>query len=373
MLGLGFDEEQQELRRSLRSYLGRHSDEERVREVMATETGFDVPLWRGLAQELGCQGLTVDERLGGAGATLVEQGIVFEELGRSLACLPYLSTIALGLDLLRACEGTAPVELVEDALTRIAAGDLVTTVALVEPGGGWDPERVRMVATRLEGGWTLTGTKTFVPDGHLAGLLLVVARIDDELAVLAVDAEAPGLEVHQLAVMDQTRRQARVELNGTPAVLLAAGAGELVARSLQRAAALLAVEQVGAAQRMLDGTVEYVKIREQFGAPVGSFQAVKHRLADVLSDVEAARSAAYYAVVAAAEDGEELLEATSLAKAFCSDALVRTAAATIQLHGGIGLTWEHWAHLYLKRARSSAVLLGSAQEHRERLATAIGL
>ncbi|MCW2758156.1 MAG: putative acyl-CoA dehydrogenase [Nocardioidaceae bacterium] len=368
-LGLGFDAEQEELRRGLRSFFGKRSDEDRVREVMVGESGCDVEVWQGLATELGCQGLTVREQWGGAGATLVEQGVVLEELGRSLACVPYFATVGLALDLLQSFDHPS----VADAATRIAAGDLVATVALPEPGTGWDPANVALAATPDGDGWMLTGTKTFVPDGHLAGLLLVIARVEGELAVLAVESDAPGLTITQLPTMDQTRRQARVDLDHTPATLLGSDAGETVVRSLARASALLSVEQVGAARRILEGTTEYAGIRTQFGAPIGSFQVVKHRLADMLLDVEAARSAAYYAVFAAAEDDDELIEATSLAKAFCSDMLVRTAEAAVQLHGGIGLTWEHWAHLYFKRARSSAVLLGNAQEHRERLARAIGI
>lgn len=376
MLGLGFNDEQRELRNAVRTFLGRRSDEERVRAIMGSPSGLDDDTWRGLA-ELGCHGLTVSDERHGAGATLVEQGVVFEELGRSLACVPYFATIGLALDLLHACEreGLSPdvAALAGDAITRIADGDLMATVAVAEPDHGWDLNDLSTAATAGPDGWRLSGTKAYVPEGHLAGLLLVVARHRTEVVVLAVDPASDGVRVTQVPVMDQTRRQARIEFDEASATLLVRDGDELVRRSLQRASALLAVEQVGVAQRMLDGTLEYVKVREQFGRPVGSFQAVKHRLADVLMDVEGARSAAYYAVVAAHEDGEEMVEATSLAKAYCSDALVRTANATIQLHGGIGLTWEHWAHLCLKRARSSAVLLGTAQQHRERLAVAIGI
>ncbi|MWA02912.1 acyl-CoA dehydrogenase [Actinomadura sp. LD22] len=369
-IGLGFDTDQEELRRALRSMLSKRSDEGRVREVMASRSGTDTVLWRGLADELGCHGLTVPERWGGAGASLVEQGVVFEELGRFLACVPYAATVGLALSLLLRFPEQ---DLVADAATRIAAGDLVATVALCEPGGVWDARAVRMEAERTGSGWTLSGTKTYVPDGHEAGLILVLARIGTELAVLAVDGEAPGLVRTQLPTMDQTRRQARLDFAGTPARLLATGADGEVDRALAQSAALLAVEQVGSARRVLEGTTEYAKVRTQFGAPIGSFQAVKHRLADMLLDVEAARSAAYYALFAAAADDEELMAASSLAKAFCSDALVRVCEASVQIHGGIGLTWEHWAHLYFKRARSAAVLLGDAAQHRERLACEIGL
>jgi len=368
-LGLGFDSEQEELRRGLRSVLAKRSDEDRVREVMAGDSGMDVELWRTLADELGCHGLALPEKWGGAGATLVEQGIVFEELGRSLACVPYFSTVGLALNLLLRFDG----ELIEDAGTRIAEGQLLATVALCEPGGGWCLDDVGLEAEPVGEGWTLTGTKTFVPDGHAAELILVVARAAGEIAVFAVDGTAAGLTRTHLPTMDQTRRQARLDLAGTPATRLGGEAHTAVTRALAQAAALLAVEQVGAMRKVLDDTVAYTKIRTQFGVPIGSFQAVKHRLADMLLDMESARSAAYYAVLAAAVDDDELLETSSLAKAFCSDAFLRVAEASIQLHGGIGLTWEHWAHLYFKRARSSALLLGSAEDHRERLAVEIGL
>lgn len=369
-IGLGFDVDQEELRDALRSLLSKRSDEDRVREVMASESGVDSELWRSLADELGCQGLTVPEQWGGAGATLVEQGVVFEELGRSLACVPYAATVGLALPLLLRFRDH---DLVAAAAARIAAGDLVATVAVCEPGGVWDPQTVGMSADRSGAGWTLSGTKTYVPDGHTAGLILVLARIDGRLAVLAVEGDAPGLVRTQLPTMDQTRRQARLDFTGTPARLLEADAALEVDRALAQSAALLAVEQAGAAQRVLEGTTEYAKVRTQFGAPIGSFQAVKHRLTDMYLDVEAARSAAYNALFTAAEDDDELLAASSLAKAFCSDALVRVCESSVQVHGGIGLTWEHWAHLYFKRARSTAVLLGDAHQHRERLACEIGL
>lgn len=369
-LGLGFTPEQEQLRRSVRTFLSKRSDETRVRTVMASETGHDEQVWNGLAQELGCHGLAVPEKWGGADATLVEQGVVLEELGRSLACVAYLSTAGLALPLLLRMPHD---ELVARSVSAIAAGEMLATVALCEPGGSWDVGSVAMTAERHGDRWVLTGTKTYVPDGHLAGLVLVLAHVEGALAVLAVEDGAEGLRRTALPTMDQTRRQARLDFRRTPAHLLATEAADDVQRALAQTAALIAVEQVGVASRVLEGTIEYAKVRTQFGAPIGSFQAVKHRLADMLMDVEAARSAAYYAVFAAAEDDEELLAATSLAKAFCSDAVVRVTNASVQLHGGIGLTWEHWAHLYLKRARSAAVLLGSAPEHRERLARAIGI
>lgn len=370
-VGLGFDTEQEELRRSVRSFLDKHSHQERVREVMATESGMDDHVWNVLARDIGCHGLTVPEKWHGAGATPVEQSVVLEELGRNLACIPYFATVALALPVLLRLDDD---EYAANVVSRLAVGDLVATVALCEPGGNWDLARVVMEAESTGDGWTLSGVKTYVPDGHLADLVLVVARADGELAVFAIEGSERGVTRTQLPTMDQTRRQALIELTDVHARRLGpADASEALRRALAEAAAFLAVEQAGAARHVLEATTEYVKLRTQFGVPIGSFQAVKHRLADMLLDVEAARSAAYYAVVAAAADDDELLGAASLAKAFCSDALVRAAEAAVQLHGGIGLTWEHWAHLYFKRARSAAVLLGSSAEHRERLATAIGL
>ncbi|HUD16153.1 MAG TPA: acyl-CoA dehydrogenase, partial [Acidimicrobiales bacterium] len=221
----------------------------------------------------------------------------------------------------------------------------------------------------------LSGQKLYVLDGHAADLVLVAARTPAGVSVFAVERGAPGFTATSLTTMDQTRKQTRIEFSGTPARLVGedGGAGPALSRTLDLAAVALAAEQVGGAQRCLDMAVDYAKTRIQFGRPIGSFQAIKHKCADMLLEVESAKSAAYYAGWAAAEDSDELPVVASLAKSYCSEAYFHAAAENIQIHGGIGFTWEHDAHLYFKRAKSSELLLGDPSYHRELLAQRIGI
>ena len=221
----------------------------------------------------------------------------------------------------------------------------------------------------------LNGHKSFVLDGHLADLILVVGRTSKGISLFGVKGDADGLTKTPLATMDQTRKQARLELVNTPAWLIGAdgGAEAGLRKTLDLAAVALAAEQVGGAQHCLDSSVEYAKTRIQFGRPIGSFQAIKHKCADMLLEVESAKSAAYYAAWAAAEDSDELPVVASLAKSYCSEAYFHAAAENIQIHGGIGFTWEHDAHLYFKRAKSSELLFGDPAYHRELLAQRIGI
>jgi alkylation response protein AidB-like acyl-CoA dehydrogenase len=232
-----------------------------------------------------------------------------------------------------------------------------------------------LAASESGGGWTLDGHKMFVIDGAVADLVLVAAHTGRGVSLFAVEGTASGLTRTALATMDQTRKQARLEFAGTPARLVGeeGGAGDVLTRTLDLAAVALAAEQVGGAQRCLDMAVEYAKSRIQFGRPIGSFQAIKHKCADMLLEVESAKSAAYYAGWAAAEDSDELPVVASLAKSYCSEAYFHAAAENIQIHGGIGFTWEHDAHLYFKRAKSSELLLGDPSYHRELLAQRIGI
>jgi len=232
-----------------------------------------------------------------------------------------------------------------------------------------------MTATAVGDGHTLTGTKMFVIDGHSADVVLVLARTDAGISLFAVEGDAAGLTRTPLATMDQTRKQARLEFADTPARLIESeGIGwDFVARVLDLAAVGLAAEQVGGAQKVLEMAVEYAKVRVQFGRPIGSFQAIKHKCADMLLEVESAKSAAYYGMWCASEMNDELPSTASLAKAYCSEAYFHAAAENIQIHGGIGFTWEHPAHLYFKRAKSSELLFGDPTYHREQLAQRIGI
>jgi alkylation response protein AidB-like acyl-CoA dehydrogenase len=371
-VNFAFSEEQEELRRSVRRFLDDKSPIPEVRRLMETTDGYDPAVWDQMGTQLGLQGIAIPEEYGGSGFTYVELIVVLEEMGRSLLCAPYFATIALAANaILTTGDDAAKKEL----LPGIASGETIATLAFTEDNGRWDEGGITASASRAGDGWTLEGHKMFVLDGHVANLLVVAARTPAGLSLFAVEGDAAGLTRTPLATMDQTRKQARVELSGTPGRLIGAdgGASAGLSRTLDLAAVALAAEQVGGAQQCLDMSVEYAKQRVQFGRPIGSFQAIKHKCADMLLEVESAKSAAYYAGWAAAEGSDELPVVASLAKSYCSDAYFHAAAENIQIHGGIGFTWEHDAHLYFKRAKSSELMLGDPTYHRELLAQRIGL
>lgn len=375
MLGmdLTFSEEQDELRKVVRSFLTRYSTEADVRRLAADPRGHDPVVWRRMAAELGLQGLAVPEEYGGSGFGYADLGIVFEEAGRALLCAPHLATVALAAEALLRCDDE---EARGDLLPGIVSGGTVATLALTEDGGRWDEPGIRLTALGTKGGWRLTGVKTYVPDGHLAGLLLVAARTPSGISLFAVEGGAPGVTRTPLRTLDQTRKQARVEFTDTPARLLGTegAAWPVLERTLATASVLLAAEQVGGAAAALDAAVSYARIRVQYGRPIGSFQGIKHKCADMLVEIESARSAAYGGLWALdAGDETEIALAAALAQVFCAEAFTKVAAESIQVHGGIGFTWEHPAHLHLKRAKSSEVLLGTPAYHRELLATRLGI
>ncbi|MEU6228851.1 acyl-CoA dehydrogenase family protein [Streptomyces sp. NPDC047042] len=373
-MDLTFSEEQDELRKVVRSFLAKHSDEAQVRRLAADQVGHDPAVWRRMAGELGLQGLAVPEKYGGSGFGYVDLGVVFEEAGRALLCGPYFSTVALAAEALLRCDDESART---DLLPGIASGDTVATLALTEEDGRWDERGIRLTARETPYGWRLTGAKTYVPDGHVADLLLVAARTPSGVSLFAVDAtDAPGLTRTPLPTLDQTRKQTALEFADTPARLLGAegAAWPGLERTLATASVLLATEQVGGAAAALDAAVEYAKIREQYGRPIGSFQGIKHKCADMLMEIESARSAAYGGLWALdADDETEIAVAAALAQTFCSEAFTKVAGDNIQVHGGIGFTWEHPAHLYFKRAKSCEVLLGTPSYHRELLAARLGI
>jgi alkylation response protein AidB-like acyl-CoA dehydrogenase len=371
-VNFAFSEEQEELRKSVRRFLEDKSPESEVRRLMETTEGYDPAVWTQMAGQLGLQGLAIPEEFGGSGFTFVELVVVLEEMGRALLCAPYFSTVGLAANtLLTSGDDQAK----KDYLPGIASGETIATVAFTEDSGRWDESGITLAATKQADGWMLDGHKMFVIDGHVANLILVAARTPEGVSLFAVDGSAPGLSRTALSTMDQTRKQARLEFYGVPARLVGPeGQGwAILSKALDLAAVALAAEQVGGAQRCLDMSVEYAKVRVQFGRPIGSFQAIKHKCADMLLEVESAKSAAYYAGWAAADDNDELPVVASLAKAYCSDAYFHAAAENIQIHGGIGFTWEHPAHLYFKRAKSSELMLGDPTYHRELLAQRIGI
>ena len=375
-MNLGVSAEQRELRDSVRRFLADRAPMSRVRELMETPDGTDRQVWQQAGAQLGLPGIAIPEAYGGAGFTFAEQAIVLEELGAALYGGPYLASAVLAATaLLAASDEAARREL----LPGIASGQTVATLAFTEDDGSWDPEAIRLAATRGEGSpdspWMLDGHKSFVLNGHTADLILVVAASGPGLSLFAVDAGTAGLGRRMLPTLDQTRKLARLEFDAVPGRLIGAPgeAGGVLDRTLDVAAIALAAEQLGGAQRVLDMAVGYAKTRHQFGRPIGSFQAIKHRCADLLLEVESLRSAVAYAAAAVAENSAEVPVVAALAKAYASDVYFHVAAENIQIHGGIGFTWEHDAHLYFKRAKSSELFLGDASYHREHLAERIGL
>lgn len=369
--GFVLTNEQQELRRTVRSFLELKSGETQVRGVMETPRGYDPAVWRQMAEQLGLQGLAFPEKLGGLGFSFIELGVVLEEMGRALLPSPFFGSVVLAGNVLMQCDDK---DTKTCYLPGIASGEIIATLALTEKSGRWDAESIQLRAHRRRGKWTLNGTKTFVLDGHIADLVLVVARTDSGVSLFAVEA-SEHLACRTLSTLDPTRRQAHLDFSDTPAELIGSDgtAWPALSRALHIAAAGLAAEQVGGAQRCLDLAVGYAKTRRQFGKPIGSFQAIRHKCANLMLDIECARGAAQYAAHTAANLAEELPAAASLAKAYCSDTYLRAAAANIQIHGGIGFTWDHPAHLYFKRATSSGQLLGDANYHRWLLADRIGI
>ncbi len=367
-----FTEEQDQLRSFVRQFLEDKSDEGTVRELMETESGYDQAVWSQMAEQMGLQSLVIPEELGGQGFGWVELIIVLEEMGRSLLCAPFFSTVVLAGSTLLLSEDDAAMN---EYLPKIASGELTATLALTEENGRWDESGVTATATQDGDSWVIDGAKHYVLDGHTVGLLLVAARTSAGVSLFAVDGEADGVERSALATMDQTRKQSKIVFSSASATLIGAdGQGwAIIERVLDRASVGLAAEQVGGAQKVLEMAVEYAKDRVQFGRPIGSFQAIKHKCADMLLEVESAKSAAYYAAWCASEDNDELPAMASLAKSYCSEAYFHATAENIQIHGGIGFTWEHPAHLYFKRAKSTELLFGDPTYHRELLAERIGL
>ena len=364
-----FSNEQEEFRSVLRRYLEDQSPPTVVRQLMATEAGWERAGWREINRGLGLTAVHIPEAYGGHGFGFVELGIVLEEMGRALLCAPYFASTVLA--------ATAIMNAGTDAQKRallpsIAAGDTIATLAFTEPNGRWDATGIEATATAAGVGFRLDGVKSFVVDGHTADLVVVVARVPGSignagLSFFTVTGDALGLARCPLKVLDLTRKLARLEFRSVAAELLGeeGGGASPLAKTLVQAAACLANEMVGGADKLRQSALDYANLRVQFGRRIASFQAIKHKQADMLVDVELARSAAYRAAAAAAEDDSDLPAIASLAKACASDAYLQTAIRTIQIHGGIGFTWDNDTHLWFKRAKSSEVFLGDPTYHRE--------
>ena len=377
-MDFGFNADQELLRSTGRKFFENECTSEFVRARMGEDAGFTEEFWAKLAEQ-GWLGLVYPEQYGGAGLGFVDLTVLMEEMGRAVMPGPFFSTVLLG--------GLTIFEAGSDAqkkewLTRIAEGQARVSLAWTEPSARWDAAGVTATATAAGGGFTLSGTKLFVPDAHVAHALVVVARTreggEEGVSLFLVPTNAKGVAVTLLPTMDQTRKLCEVTLDqvAVPAsALLGAkdGGWRPLSRVVQRATVALCAEMCGGAQKVLDMTTEYAKSRIAFGKPIGSYQGVKHKAADMLVDVENAKSLTYYAAWAVDENVPEAALAASMAKAYASDAFRKVAGAGIQLHGGIGFTWEHDLHLYFKRAKSSEFTFGDSTYHRERVAQLINL
>ena len=364
-----FTDEQEQFRSAIRRFLNDKSPTTEVRRLMATDQGYDPKVWHQMSEELALPGIHIPEQYGGSGFGMVELGIVMEEFGRALLCAPYFSTSVLAASAIMNA-GTEKEK--ANLLPDLASGARLATLAVTEPNGDWDPRSVEVVATTDGHGFSLEGSKSYVVDGHIADLLVVAARVpaaSEAIELFTVDASAEGIERKLLPSMDPTRKIARIDFKRAHAHPLGnrEKGEQAILRTMDQAAIALSNEMMGGAQRLLDSALDYSKLRVQFGRPIGSFQAIKHRLADMLLDVELAKSAAYYAAQAASVDDPEWPAMANLAKATASETYLRVAIDTIQLHGGIGFTWDNDTHLWFKRAKSSEVFLGQPNYHRELL------
>lgn len=363
------NEEQAMLADTLRDLLSASIDMDRTRELSLTLDAFDRDVWTALSQ-MGLVGLALPSEFGGAEATFTDLAIVFEELGRFVAAVPLVSTVVASAAILAAGTDSQRAEL----LPPIAAGATIATLAVFEgPHGGVDEPST--TASKVDGGWRIIGRKRYVTDAPNADLFVVSAATDEGATLFVVDADRDGVDVEPVAALDATRPMADVTFDtivGEDALLSRITGAAPLDHALDIAVVMLAAEQVGVSQRCLEISVDYAKQRYQFGRAIGSFQAIKHRCADMLIAVEHARSVAWHAA-ATLNDPAEAAIAVPLAKSVCSDAAIKVTGDTIQVLGGIGFTWEHDAHLYFKRAKSASLLFGTVETHRDRLAEAIGV
>jgi alkylation response protein AidB-like acyl-CoA dehydrogenase len=360
---LAISGEHNELRNTVRQYLSVTSAPAQVREVMETEAGFDPAGWRQMAEQLGLQALLVPERYEGLGQGAVEAQIVFEEMGRAVYPGPYFATAALATNALL-CSGDEAA--CRDLLPGIAAGSTIATLAATGAGTS---------AKRSRDGWLLDGSKSFVPNGQVADLVLVTAETDSGLSIFAVDSADRGVEARSLESLDLTRRLAGLAFKAAGARLVGeiGGAPAVLEKTLDRARVALAAEEAGGAARCLEMSVDYAKQREQFGRPIGSFQAIAHRCVEMLQRVEFSRAASRYAASCQAAETSEFPVAARVAAAYCGKAYQWVATENIQVHGGTGFTWEHDAHLHYRRSWADETLLGSTDQHYLAIADRLGL
>ena len=375
-----FSEEQKLLKDSASSFLKEYSNSKKIREAMESELGFDMEVWKKVANEMGWLGILIPEKYGGLELTWVELIALQEEMGRHLFCSPFHASVCLGAtSILEAGNQDQK----SKYLPKIVDGELLITLACLEKEGHWGPEGIKTVYRKEGQDFFINGVKRYVPYGHCSDIVIVAARKEgtqgkDGVSLFLIENKDPNIKQEKLITMDLTRPQAEITLNNlylnNACLLGPEGSGWKILSKIRTLGALaLAAEQVGGAQKCLDMTCDYVLEREQFGRKIGSFQAIKHRLADMMVLVESSRSAAYYAGCIAAVDGQELEEVVSIAKSYCSESYFKCASDSIQLHGGVGFTWEFDVHLYFKRAKSSEIYFGSPQIHKEKIADFLGI
>ncbi|TAM74095.1 MAG: acyl-CoA dehydrogenase [Chloroflexota bacterium] len=376
-MDFAFSEEQDQLRQAARDFLAKECTSAVVRRVMETDTADDPGLWDRVV-EMGWTSLGIPERFGGFG-TFLDLVVVMEEAGRTLLPGPFFSTMGLAVPVLLEAGNESQKQ---SLLGAIAAGRARSTLALTERSGRWDADGIQLEANRAGGGFTLDGVKLFVPDAGVADQLVVAARTrgsgEEGITLLLVEHDAAGLEITPMPTLDRTRRWYEVRFDGVlvnpGAVLGAVDQGWApLRRALEWSVATICAEMVGASQKVLDTSVEYARTRQQFGKPIGVYQAVSHKLADMLVETESARSATYYAAWAVEADAPDRSLAAAMAKAYVSDSFRHAAGDGIQVLGGIGFTWEHDMHLYFRRAKGDEVTLGDATYHRELVAQALDL
>ena len=368
-MDFGFSEEQDLLRQVAADFLSNECPMSYVRQMMEDERGYADDLWKKMA-ELSWMGLLVPEAYGGAGLSLVDLVVVLEEMGKVVLPGPFFSTVALGGLCVQVAGSEEQKKLF---LPGVASGQAKLTLAFLEESARWDESGIHLKAEKDGGGYVLNGVKLFVPDAHVSDQIICAARTTEGVTLFILARQQAGVGTRLLKTMDQTRKLCEVTLEnvqvGADALLGTRGQGwELVARSVDQSKVALCAEMCGGAQQVLDMTVEYAKVREQFGRPIGSFQAIQHKCADMLVQVESAKSATYYAAWAVSNDTSDAALAAAMAKAYCSDAYRKVTSEGIQVHGGIGFTWEHDMHIYFKRAKGSEVTFGDATWNRELVA-----
>ena len=379
-MNFGFTEEQEALREATRRFLDNECPTTFVRKMMADETAHASELWRKIA-ELGWLGIIVPEEFGGSGGSFLDLVVILEETGKSLLPGPFFATALLGTTAVLAGGSTAQKSAL---LPKVVEGNQILTLALAEKSGRYDAVGVALAAKSKGSDFVLSGEKMFVPDAHVADHIVVATRTaqnnnpEDGITLFLVDAKAPGVTITQLKTVDMTRRQCHVAFQDVAVasgqVLGEVGKGwSILRRVLDQAMAGLCAEMIGTGQKALDLAVAYAKERVQFGKPIGSFQAVKHKCVDMMVQVENARSLTYYAAWTVDENGSEARQAVPMAKAYCSDMCKTVTSEAIQVHGGIGFTWEHDMHLFYRRGLASEAAFGSAPVHREVVAQTLNL